>query len=260
MRILPLSDLHLEHWHRGGPLPDLAIARPDVVVLAGDIHKGVNAVQWAIEAFPGLPVLYVHGNHEGYSENLDRVQIKIAEACKGTNVHFLNCDSFYLDGVLFIGATLWTDFKLYGDQMRAYSMSEAQKHINDYHVIRLASKGYRRLAPSDTAAYHEQHKAFILHRLGIDPPHYRKAVVITHMAPSAKSVAAQYHGDSLNPYYASHLDGLVSMADLWIHGHTHTSFDYPIGKCRVVCNPRGYPHRDGTPENIAFNPNLIVEI
>jgi hypothetical protein len=27
---------------------------------------------------------------------------------------------------------------------------------------------------------------------------------------------------------------------LWTHGHTHEDFDYMIGDCRVVCNPRGY--------------------
>ena len=27
---------------------------------------------------------------------------------------------------------------------------------------------------------------------------------------------------------------------LWTHGHTHDPFDYEVGTCRVVCNPRGY--------------------
>ena len=33
------------------------------------------------------------------------------------------------------------------------------------------------------------------------------------------------------------LDG--SRAQLWIHGHTHDSFDYVVNGTRVVCNPRG---------------------
>lgn len=260
MRLLILSDLHREHWKDSGPQPDLSICRPDVVVLAGDIATGTKAVAWAATAFAGIPVLYVHGNHEGYGENLDRVQIKIAAACQGTNVHFLNCDTFFLNDVIFIGATLWSDFKLYGIEKRLHAMRDAQNGINDYRAIRLASKGYKRLEPHDTATFHEQHKRFILRRLLIDPPHYRKAVVITHMAPSMQSIAAKYEGDALNPYYASDLDYLVGAADLWIHGHTHTSFDYKVGKCRVVCNPCGYPHPDGTPENSTFNPNFIVEI
>jgi predicted phosphodiesterase len=261
MRILILSDLHREHWKDRGPQPDLSICQPDVVVLAGDIATGIKAVAWAAAAFPDIPVLYVNGNHEGYGDNLDRVLVKIAEACQGTNVHFLNCDAFYLDDVMFIGATLWSDFNLYGEEKRGYFMLQAQNAISDYRgAIRLASKDYRKLTPQDTAGLHQRHKKFIERRLCIDPPHYRKAVVISHMAPSRYSIAEQYEGDTLNPYYASNLDPLVCMADLWIHGHTHTSFDYKIGTCRVVCNPCGYPHRDGTPENIAFNPNFIVEI
>jgi hypothetical protein len=41
----------------------------------------------------------------------------------------------------------------------------------------------------------------------------------------------------------------------WIHGHTHTHFDYKIGECRVICNPRGYPN-----ENTGFDPNFEMEI
>lgn len=260
MRLLILSDLHHEFWGDTGPQPDLAICRPDAVVLAGDISTGARAVEWAKEAFTGIPVIYVHGNHEAYGNNLDRVQIKIAEACEGTNIHFLNCGSYYLDGVMFLGATLWSDFKLYGDDRRLVAMMAAKRCINDYRAIRLASNGYKRLEPHDTANMHEQHKRFLAHRLLIDPPHYRKAVVITHMAPSKRSVADQYEGDPTNPYYASNLDGLVAAADLWIHGHMHGSFDYNIGKCRVICNPCGYPSRNQTPENIAFNPNFIAEI
>ena len=60
-----------------------------------------------------------------------------------------------------------------------------------------------------------------------------------------------------NPCFASRLDGLIEASGpaLWVHGHTHTSFDYRIAGTRVVCNPKGY----GT-ENTAFDPGLVVEI
>jgi len=44
---------------------------------------------------------------------------------------------------------------------------------------------------------------------------------------------------------------------IWIHGHTHESFDYRIGKARVVCNPRGYVSVE---ENKGFRPDYTVEI
>ena len=46
---------------------------------------------------------------------------------------------------------------------------------------------------------------------------------------------------------------------LWIHGHTHDSFDYFINGTRVVCNPRGYAV-DGITENAAFDVDLTVDI
>jgi predicted phosphodiesterase len=42
-----------------------------------------------------------------------------------------------------------------------------------------------------------------------------------------------------------------------VHGHTHESFDYEIGKTRVVCNPRGYASIE---ENRGFRPDFTVEV
>jgi hypothetical protein len=46
---------------------------------------------------------------------------------------------------------------------------------------------------------------------------------------------------------------------LWVHGHTHDSFDYTLNGTRVVCNPRGYA-KGGVNENPLFDPNLMVEV
>ena len=82
------------------------------------------------------------------------------------------------------------------------------------------------------------------------------------MAPSERSIADEYKGDTLSPSFASNLDHLVEQADLWVHGHVHSSFDYRIGRGRVVCNPLGYPgsYEKMRPENPTFDPNLVVEI
>ena len=117
MRLLILSDLHHELWREKAPQIDLTISRPDVVVLAGDISSGAKAVQWATDAFADTPVLYVSGNHEAYGKNLDDVHDDIEAACMAApNVHFLNCSEYIHESVRFIGATLWTDFKLFGDE------------------------------------------------------------------------------------------------------------------------------------------------
>ncbi|BEP38497.1 hypothetical protein GmRootV59_54220 (plasmid) [Variovorax sp. V59] len=47
---------------------------------------------------------------------------------------------------------------------------------------------------------------------------------------------------------------------LWVHGHTHDSFDYQVGGRRVACNPRGYMNWHGKFENRDFNPGLVIEV
>jgi len=257
MKILLLSDLHHELWREFAPVIDPAVSLPDVVVLAGDIDTGAKAVPWAADTFVDTPVLYVAGNHEFYGHKLEQVCSDIEVACQRTpNVRFLNCNEFVLGSVRFFGATLWTDFKLFGDDTRVAAMREAEFSMNDYHRIRLASAGYRKLRTSDTAKFHSQQRAWLQERL--DSPFDGKTVVITHMAPTSLSVPEEYADDPVSAAYASNLNELVEKADLWLHGHMHTSSDYRIGKCRVVSNPCGYMTRGGATENVAFDSNKMI--
>lgn len=86
-----------------------------------------------------------------------------------------------------------------------------------------------------------------------------KTVVITHHLPSIQSVSERYSNDILSACFASHLDELLGYSKLWIHGHTHDSFDYMANGTRVICNPRGYIPK-GVQENLEFNPSFLVEI
>ncbi len=259
MRLLILSDLHHEIWREYAPTIDPAISRPDAVILAGDIDLGARAVEWAARNFAGLPVLYVHGNHEGYGRNLEEMQDDIVAACAASgNVHFLDSGEFVLDRVRFLGATLWTDFRLFGDETRMLAMASAAEVMNDYRRIRLAEQGHRTLQPADTAGLHARQTAWLAGKLA--KPFDGATVVISHMAPTMQSVEAEFRDDIISAAYASRCDEVVASADLWVHGHMHTSFDYRVGKCRVVCNPCGYLMRDGRPQNPDFDPNFIVDV
>jgi Icc-related predicted phosphoesterase len=207
-----------------------------------------------------MPVIYVYGNHEAYGLIFEDFEIDLRQASqKATDIHFLDAGQMIFQGVRFLGATLWTDFRLFGDSVfeKNQAMYDAQQMMNDYRRIHLVSSPFGRLRPRDTAAMHEEQRAWLEEQLSI--PFDGKTVVVTHMAPSAKSVLPVYRNDALTPAYASHLDTLVEQADLWVHGHMHASSDYKIGKCRVVCNPRGYPTRSGA-ENATFDPDLVIEI
>ncbi|MBK1888682.1 metallophosphoesterase [Undibacterium sp. 14-3-2] len=259
MRILPLSDLHLELWKEFAPKIDIAISRPDVIILAGDIHTGAKAVEWAHQTFADVPVLYIHGNHEAYGKNLEDVQVEIAEACKATgHVHFLNEGELVVDGVRFLGATMWTDFDLFGTDTRQAAMRAAEAVIMDYKRIRLTNVSDQKLRAADTAKMHATQKHWLQTKLA--EKFSGKTVVVTHMAPSTLSVAERYANDIVSAAFASNLDDLVKQADMWVHGHMHNSFDYQLEKCRVVCNPCGYMTRGGGVENGSFDPNLVVEI
>lgn len=259
MRILLLSDLHHELWREHAPVIDPSQSKPDVVILAGDINTGDRAVAWAAAKFASIPVIYVHGNHEAYGSNIEYVQRKTQAACEASgNVHFLNSGEFVYQGVRFLGATIWTDFRLFGDETRMVAMRESEMMMNDYRLIRLESDSYRCLRASDTEAFHAQQRAWLQDRL--DTEFAGKTVVVTHMAPTMQSVAPRFAHDLVSATYASRLDAMVKKVDLWVHGHMHDSFDYRVGKCRVVCNPCGYRCADGSTENKQFDPNFIIEI
>ncbi|WP_317205284.1 metallophosphoesterase family protein [Janthinobacterium sp.] len=259
MRLLILSDLHNEQWREHAPRIDPSAGRPDAVILAGDIDTGAAAVEWAARTFAGLPVLYVHGNHEGYDLDLEEAQRELRAACaRAGHVHLLDCGEHVIGAVRFLGATLWTDFRLFGEEERPAAMLAAEEQLADYKRIGLAAQGSRRLRATDTAGLHAEHAAWLRRKLA--EPFEGRTVVVTHMAPAYRSVPPEYAHAPTSAAFASNLDELARHSDVWVHGHMHSSSDYRLGRCRVVCNPRGYMRRSGAAENAAFDANFIVEI
>jgi hypothetical protein len=225
----------------------------DVVVLAGDIDVGCNGVAWAAEHFPTSTVLYVLGNHEYYRQAHASHIARVKKRAKGTNVVVLENDAVVVDDTLFLGCTLWTDFNLFGDPEMAGR--HAGHKMNDYRKIRLHPVGPR-LRPGDTARMHRRSRTWLAEQLQSNRP--GKTVVVTHHAPSKRSLAQCYSDDLLSAAYASAMDSMVadSGARLWIHGHVHVSQNYMIGGTRIICNPRGYPEE----ANDGFAADLVVEI
>ena len=248
MRISVLSDLHLEFE----PYSPAAV-KADVIVLAGDIHVGVKGIQWAQSAFGDTPVIYVSGNHEYYRQAYPDHLDKMRKAAKGTNVRFLENDSIEIDGIVFLGCTLWTDFKLFGDSRSA--MHEAEASMNDYRLIHV-SPSYRRLHPADTLSMNANSVNWLRKTATLNED--KPLIIVTHHAPSMLSVQDRYKADVVSAAFASSLDELVatSRAKFWVHGHVHGAVRYTIGETQVVCNPRGYPGENDS----GFDSNLSVDI
>jgi predicted phosphodiesterase len=247
MRIRILSDLHHEHF---GGLRDLPDVPADVVVLAGDIHTHENGIAWAAQKFGGTPVIYVPGNHEFYHSHMQKLQARMRRTAKKHGVHLLQDEAVEIDGVRFLGATLWTDFDLYGAPGDELAQAAGLRVMPDFRCIDTLQGTF---TPEHSIALHCQSRDWL--HAALRQSFDGKTVVVTHHAPSEKSVPRQFKGDRLSPAFSSNLDALVALTDLWIHGHTHTCFDYRIGNGRVVANPGGYPG-----ENAEFNPMLVVEI
>jgi predicted phosphodiesterase len=237
MHIHLLSDIHLEidvHGYVYRP----SVLDADVTILAGDIHKGERAVNWARSTFPGR-VLLVAGNHEYWRGHLQHTQRKMRLAADD-RVRFLERDEVVIDGVRFLGATGWTDYTATGDLFEG--RYEATRSMNDF--MRIRAGNWRRIRLLDIETTNKITKSWLQHKLA--EPFSGKTVVITHHAPSMRSVRP---GGECAPGYVNHLDAAYANAwedlmgpavDLWVHGHTHDPADYGIRGTRVVSNPVGY--------------------
>ncbi len=244
MRIRLLSDLHNEF---STFIPEELDA--DIVVLAGDIDTKTRGISWALEHF-SCPVLYVLGNHEFYGGHLAATLEKMREL-GGDRVRILERDAVELEGVRFLGTTCWTDFASTGNAVNA--ARAAQEAMWDFRAIRTDS--YRPISTADLVREASKSKRWLQETLRIPFP--GKTVVITHHAPTLKSIQGSPHaGGLLDAAFANDWEDMLGPAvDLWLHGHSHHSIDFVLNGTRVISNARGYPN-----EQTGFRPNLILEV
>lgn len=266
MRLHILSDLHLEHGTITVPKIDA-----DVLVLAGDIlTPGHRALVWAtrVQISQGRPVVQVAGNHEFYDREMHSERVVMRETARRLGVHFLDRTSVVIDDVRFLGCTLWTDYRVpildtAGTSHEidpARGMAACARSLTDHSVIRWADgEASRLVTPGDLLAEHLLDRAWLEAQLAM--PFAGATVVITHHAPHPLSIAQEYGADWVTTGFVNDLPAaFFTVPVLWIHGHTHTRFDYHLGHCRVVCNPRGYRRRNGSYEVDGFDPAFVVNV
>jgi predicted phosphodiesterase len=250
MKFQLASDLHLEHLSHVFPGERLIVPSKDadILVLAGDIARGAEAVE-LFKNWP-VPVLYIAGNHEFYGGVFESVRADIRKAAKGTNVTFLDDDAMDFEGVRFLGTTLWTDYRLELNRTQRQLMEAADLGIVDSRQIRCATGMFR---AEQALVQHELSRAWLERELA--KPFDGKTVVISHHGPHRLSVHPRYVGEAVNAAFVSNLSDLLPKVDCWVHGHTHDSFDYSVLGCRVVANPTGYPRNArwvSSAEDLAF--------
>ncbi|MBB6235908.1 Icc-related predicted phosphoesterase [Pedobacter sp. AK013] len=248
MKVKIISDLH----HEFG-ISDLDFSNVDVVILAGDTDLGTKGIEWVKKNISDKPVIYLLGNHEYYKGSYPKTLNKIIKQSYDTNITVLENNMIALEGIRFHGATLWTDFSLFGSPVEYGIICQAQ--MNDYKQIR-KDPAYSKLRTIDTYQIHQVSKLWL--QKSLEESIGYKNVVITHHAPSIKSIPERYKNDPISSAYASNLEDIIIkyQPDYWIHGHIHTPVRYKIGKTEIICNPHGYLSEMYN----GYNKDLIIEI
>lgn len=260
-RIWALSDLHQE-WNENAwdPAAHAPADGFDVAVVAGDVHTPlVRSLEWLASRLPGIPTLYVPGNHDFFwDRGEDRYTIydqleRGLDRAAALGIDLLLDRTVVIGGTRYLGSTLWTDFGLSRFGLtQAMHIAQGRFGMNDYRRIRTGPRSRNRIEPREILAMHRASRVFIETELA--QPHDGPTVVVTHHAPHPASLP-----DPLADMawcYASDLADLLMERgpDMWVHGHVHRAAVYRVGRTTVVCNPRG--HVD---EDTGFQPSLVVE-
>jgi predicted phosphodiesterase len=269
MRIAVASDIHLEF----GPIELENTENAEVLILSGDICvaaelHGVKEVEkTVVDRFDRSKhihnffqtccknfshVIYIMGNHEHYHGDFANTITELKEKLGYlVNLHILDKEMVTLGGIKFIGGTLWTNM----NDEDPVTLSHVRGFMNDFkqiadsrapvHYKDLEGK-YRtrtgKFSPIASVIDHKEMLHFI--RGQVDENPNSTYVICGHHSPSKASTHPRYQTEKIvNGAYSSELSEFIldrPQIKLWTHGHTHEVFDYMIGDCRVVCNPRGY--------------------
>lgn len=281
MRIFPISDLHLERRRLDRIAPPSREGF-DLLVCAGDLHEGhpESGLAALLDLAAGRPIVLVPGNHEHYAPTgdprtaPDLLAALAAEVARldglGAEVHLLQgAQACVVDGVRFLGTTLWSDWSLAGRWLEPDAPGRPADPVA-YAAARMTDPvtGSREFLgairkpdgnpwlPADAMAAHVREHAGLL--AAIWTRHDGPTVVVTHHPPSPRAADA-YRGAPGVPwwvpaFYASTvLDDLADAErpDLWISGHFHAGHDMSLGRCRWVANPV---------EGTSYRSDLFVDV
>ncbi|SDO65186.1 Calcineurin-like phosphoesterase [Rhodoferax sp. OV413] len=277
MKIQLLSDLHLEVHPQFVPTPATGA---DVLVLAGDIGSyqagsqllDLEDADFGLARFSPLPqyagwptpVLFVPGNHEYDGLDFDTAHIRLRATCERLGLQWLERESLVLQGVRFLGTTLWSDFDALGpdhtdtEATLGQQLKARDKAFRAANYYLKKNSATRQGEPMLADAIREQ--ALVCQqwlRSALAAPFDGPTVVVTHFAPSLHSADPRYGRTPGTAGFCNALDALLPQARLWLHGHLHAPSDYVHHGCRVVANPRGYARKN---EQHAFLPSYCIEL
>lgn len=233
----------------------------DLIILAGDIDVGTKGMQWAIEESVRLstPIIYVSGNHEYYHHEMNYLKRELRSLTKNTNVTFLDPGVYVSNDVRIIGATLWTDYKVFRSASRSKNMFQVGNALRDHIAITIkdeSNKASHNFTPDDALSLHVDELNFILNEL--NKPYKGKTIVVTHHGPHPACQHTSFLLGPISSGFQSDLSHIIDRysIDAWVYGHTHCNLDTKVGDTRIISNQAGYPN-----ENVQdFRPDLLIEV
>lgn len=241
-----LSDIHHERFTRKQALP--ITPKGDVIVLAGDISdcpKNFSIFLIKLAQITDVPVIMVLGNHEYYFGDFDTA----VESYRHTgrmyypNLHIIDDplkDMKIIDGVLFTGGTLWTD---YAEGTHLKHARDCMWEITNIPCFMANEVKAPCLDPDRVVQKHIFTRRQLMNVLCLNQEKYKlPSVVVTHHSPSFYLVTDKFLGGKLNGAFHSNCDRIILeySPNLWIYGHTHASTGDYFGNTKIVSNQHGY--------------------
>ncbi len=231
--IYAISDIHTEFYKSAEEVFDAIQWRSAThLVLAGDI--GVICTGLKIyKDFLTLckkkykNVVLIPGNHEYYSCHGDRNAVEkiLRSTCEITGVHYIHEKNIVVDGVRFIGHTLWSLIE-----------KEACSQIADFSNRVFDSQHAYVSAYIDGYRFIEKE---ILNSLDSDEP----TIVVTHHLPSRRMIHPKFKHSTANSAFASDVTNTMYIGSVkyWFCGHTHEYCEMTTMDTKIIANPVGYP-------------------
>lgn len=243
MYILVTADLHLDTWQHAARDPFSsafpALNAVDALIVAGDLAN--NPIRNWPKALNRLSMLMdprriyiLPGNHDYYHFHIDGDE-RLRGMVEAAGMNWVQKAAIEVDDVRFLCTTLWTDFRLSGDE--AAAKHAAGRAMNDYQLITQTAAGDR-LFPQHTADIHADHLAWLTAEIA--RPFDGRTVIITHHGPSP---SASGPIDQVTPSFVSDLDAWIlhHKPDLWLFGHTHRHLSGHVGRTPIINISLGYP-------------------
>ena len=298
-KIRVISDLHMDiNKNYGFSLRDGLYE--DVFTIVAGVTSGDPSlsVKWLKENI--TKGIAISGNHLVYNHKNKTIQQLRNIMKKGLpidgDVTYLDADcgvvSKVVDGILFLGSCLYTDYTLptkwnsAGDTV--LNMNAARGGLNDFRwggtkfemkmVPDYASPSFpvpnvkrkvctRFLDPSDLEkSFHKTIKMFTeILDTNEKSDNPLPVIVISHHAPTPKCISDVYSHSEINASYATDLEDFIKnhkSIKVWCCGHIHERKIFNIDRddgshCAIVQNPCGYI-RQWYYEYSNFNPNVFI--